>query len=146
MDLGILMKKMISLYAVIYGGSMFGTLVFCTIFYPDETFGLGYFTWMLVYALLGDLTMLVFYSRKELTEKQLLVRQTVQILLLEIVLLTAAYQAGMFQGVMEGAVLLLVILGVYMMVRFIGFRKDLQLAKQLNARLQERKKEHKNGK
>lgn len=109
-------------------------------FYPYEEFGLSYFVWMLVYSLMGDLTMLVFYSPKELTEKQWIVRQIVHILLLEIVLLTAAHQAGMFEGVLEGTVLVLVILAVYLLVRFIGFRKDLQLAKKLNMRIQERKK------
>ncbi|WP_342759227.1 hypothetical protein [Kineothrix sedimenti] len=112
-------------------------------FYPYEEFGLSYFVWMLVYSLMGDLTMLVFYSPKELTEKQWIVRQIVHILLLEIVLLTAAHQAGMFEGVLEGTVLVLVILAVYLLVRFIGFRKDLQLAKKLNMRIQERKKDRK---
>lgn len=145
MDITALIKKMLVQYIIIYAGSMFGTLVFCSIFYPDEMFGLDYLVWMLLFSLLGDLPLLVFYSKRELTEKQWIIRQGIHILLLELVLLCAAFQMGLYEGVIQGAAFALVIIGIYVLVRFITFRGDSKLAHELNVRLQERKNKETNG-
>ncbi|NLL77963.1 MAG: DUF3021 domain-containing protein [Clostridiales bacterium] len=146
MDIRSLIKKMLMQYIIIYAGSMFGTLVFCSIFYPSDLFGLDYFVWMLLFSLLGDLPLLVFYSAKELTEKQWITRQIIHFLLLEAVLLSAAYKTGMFEGVIEGTAFVFVILAVYVLVRLITFRNDIRLAQKMNFRLQERKNKRVNGK
>ena len=49
MDFKELKREMLLGFFYIYTGSIFGTYVFCSLFYPDLTFSLSYFPWMALF-------------------------------------------------------------------------------------------------
>ena len=137
MELREMIKKMITSYFTIYGCTMMGTLFYCLIFNPTDSFGLDYFCWMLVFALAGDLPSLLFYSRKELNEDQWNVRFVIHFVVLESVLLTFAKYLGMYQTVLEGIFFAVIILVVYIVVRAVCFAGDKMIADEINERLKQ---------
>ncbi len=143
MELRELLRRIVNSYFVIYGCSMLGTLVFCLIFEPDSVFNVQYLEWMLLFSALGDLPALVFYSGKELTEKQWRIREVIHFVILETVLLTAANCLGMYHTFLQGIVFAGIILLVYVLVRAVCFAGDFQTAKNINDQLKEIRKREK---
>ncbi len=137
MDFRELKRELLHDFFYIYTGSMFGTYVFCSIFYPDLTFSLSYFLWMAIFSLAGDATLLVFYSRKVLTERQFLLRTVMHFLLLEAVLMTFAGLLRLYETLLQAAFFFFVILLVYIMVKFLSFKSGSREAKTINQRIQE---------
>lgn len=140
-----MIKQFVRDYFIIYAGCMMGTLVFCTFFYPAVEFGLEYFRWMMLFALLGDLPVFIFYSRRELTEKQIFLRYALHMIVLEVVLLTTAYFLGCYENFGQGCFFAMIILGVYVIVRLINYHSDSKIAKSVNQRLKEIQEEENRG-
>lgn len=137
MDFSELKKMMIHDFFYIYTGSIFGTYLFCTIFYPDIEFGLDYFVWMALFSLAGDLTLLVFYSARVLTQKQFLVRSVIHFFLLEGVLMTFAGILRLYETPVEAAAFALVVSVVYAMVKLLTFKQQSREAEKINKRIRE---------
>ena len=142
MELEWVLKKLFQQFPIIYMCSMMGTFVYCLIFSPDATFEISYFVLILLFSLLGTLPFFVFYSSCELTEFQMKVRYVIHFILLEIVLLIAAYTLDMYQTFMQGIAFAFIILGVYLIVRFSVFCSDQKMAESLNEKIRERKKKN----
>ena len=141
MEIRKILKMMMRNYLLIYAGSMISTWVFCIIFEPDACFDLNYFAWMMIFAACGDLPVLVFYSRKKLTEKQWKIRFAIHLILLEIVLLTFAYFAKMYQTFRQGFLFAILIFAVYLIIRLFEYRSDKKDAEKMNMKIQENRKE-----
>lgn len=137
MDFKELKREMLLGFFYIYTGSIFGTYVFCSIFYPDITFKLNYFAWMALFSLTGDATLLVFYSKKVLTERQFLLRTAIHFLLLEAVLMTFAGLLRLYENALEAVFFFFVILLVYIMVKLLSFKSGSREAEAINQRIQE---------
>ena len=137
MDFGELKKMMIHDFFYIYAGSIFGTYLFCSVFYPDAVFALSYFRWMAIFSLAGDATLLVFYSKKVLTERQFLMRTIIHFILLETVLMIFAGVLKLYESVLEAAAFFFVVLLVYIMVKFLSFKNGSKEAEAINRRIQE---------
>ena len=140
MELRELIKRLVISYPIIYGCSMMVTFVFCMIFYPDSVFGVDYFGKMFLFALAGDLPSLVFYSKRELSHKEWMVRIIIHLLLLEGVLLVIGRFMGLHDNMVEGIVFFFIVLAVYVVVRLLVFSDDERQAKEINKALEERKK------
>ncbi len=140
MELRELLKRIFNSYFVIYGCSMMGTLLFCLIFNPESVFGVRYFEQMLLFSALGELPALIFYSKKELTEKQWRVREIIHFILLETVLLIMAKYMELYRTFFQGIVFAGIILLVYILVRAVCFAGDFQTAKHINDKLKEIRK------
>lgn len=141
MELRELIKKLVISYPIIYGCSMMATFVFCLVFYPDSDFGLYYFGEMFLFALAADLPSLVFYSKRELSHKELMVRIIIHLLLLEGVLLVIGRLMGLHENITEGIVFFFIVLAVYVVVWLLVFSDDARQAKEINKALEERKKQ-----
>ncbi len=137
MDFKELKREMLLGFFYIYTGSIFGTYVFCSIFYPDMTFELNYFAWMALFSLTGDATLLVFYSKKVLTERQFLLRTAIHFLLLEAVLMTFAGLLRLYENALKAVFFFFVILLVYIMVKLLSFKSGSREAEAINQRIQE---------
>ena len=135
-----LIKRLLMSYPVIYGGAMMATWLCCIIYSPEIRFGLDYFAWMFLVALLGDLPLLWFYSRKELTNKQWRVRLLLHFITLETILLLVGYYMTWYETFTEGLVFTFSILCVYVIVRTISFTGDLLEARKLNEQLKKLKR------
>ncbi|MDK2807622.1 MAG: hypothetical protein PWP24_355 [Clostridiales bacterium] len=128
-------KALIFDYFVIVTGSLFGTVAYCAVLEPDAVFTLDYFIWIFIFSAMGDLPLLLFYSKKELTEKEFRGRMLLHFIVLEIVLLVAAYQMDMYHTLPGGIYFAGIVAIVYGLVRFVGHQIDCKTALKMNERL-----------
>lgn len=135
-----LVKRMINSYFVIYGCCFLGTWIYCIIFAPDSVFNLGYFKDMAVFAFLGDLPGVLFYSSKALSGKQWNIRLILHFLVLEAVLLVMGRYLNLYHTVLQEIVFAGINLLVYVVVRGVCFAWDFETAQNINDKLQEMKK------
>lgn len=85
-------------------------------FFPDTSFGYEAFTTPLIYAAYGTLPNVVMYARQELTRKQFLVRKTIQLVLIEVIVLVVALPAQLLE---EKNIEMIVSLGISIIAVFI---------------------------
>lgn len=129
----LLLRMMIRHFFIIYTGSIMGTVVYCLIFCRDEMYGIDYFIKMFFFSVLGDLPLLVFYSKEDLTGKQMAGRCGLHFCLLETVLLLAGRYLGLYHKFLwEGVIFFLIVALVYLIVVFFGVVMDMVTADQMN--------------
>lgn len=143
MELRELIKRLIVSYPIIYGCSIMAAYVFCLFFDPDAVFGLEYLEGFFLFALAGDLPSLVFYSRRELSNREWRIRVILHLLLLEGVLLSFGRVMGLYKTMSEGIFFFFIVLLVYVVVRLLAFSGDISSAKEINEALAEIKKNKK---
>ena len=112
-------------------------MILGTHFMPDVRFGYEAFGKPLEYAAWGTLPNLVMYAKKELALKQFLVRKLIQLVLVEIIVLTVAIPAPIINGgKIEMAVTLAVgILIVYIFTHLIEWFQNYTMAKRMTEEL-----------
>ncbi len=135
-----LLKVMLRSFCMIATGVVVSMYVFCLIFYPNVSFELDDIGRILLMAIAGDLPYLLFYSRKELSKKQMHLRQLVHLFVLLALLL---YFARLWDWITltsakEVVVFLSLVLGVYAVVCLATAYRDKKLADKLNRSLKER--------
>ena len=136
-----ILKNMFSHFFVIYTGAIFGTFIFCFIFDREAVFGIDYFLSMLFLSLMGDLPLLVFYSKTELTKAQMKRRHLLHFCLIEAVTLTIGRSMGLYgKSFAEAAVFFLIIAFVYLMVLIARYISNRIVADEINKRIEERRK------
>lgn len=85
-------------YVLIYGLTMISTFFWC-LASGDTSVPLSFFWKAMIFSLLADLPVFVFYSPKEMTSKQYLFRIILHGILLEIALPLAGWFIGMWRGI-----------------------------------------------
>ena len=106
-------------------------------FFPDAQFGYESFTAPLIYAAYGTLPNMIMYGKKEFTMKQLLVRKTIQLILVEVIIISVAIpkeliEAGRIEIVVSLAISILVI---YIVTHIIEWFQNFVTAKKLTQEL-----------
>lgn len=97
---------------------------------PDMKFGYEAFIYPVIYGVLGSLPGLIMYSKKELTLKQTIVREIIQMLM--IVALIIAFMFGRFKVVPDvipqiiGVAISVMV--IYILVHFFSWLIDLKTA------------------
>lgn len=134
-----LIKVMFRSFFMITTGIIASMYAFCLIFSPDVSFSLDDIGRILLMALAGDLPFILFYSRRELNKKQMLIRTGIHLPVLLAILL---YFAHLWEWVSinkpkEVAVFILLVLGVYAAVSAITAYQDKKTADKLNVSLRE---------
>lgn len=137
-----ILKKMAVSFFVIITGIVCSLYIFCLIFNPNAVFTLADIGRILLMAVAGDLSLLLFLSGKELDKKQMLLRKAIHLVVLSAALL---YLAARWDWVDPGnaeeiAVFLLSILLVHAAVSFVSRYRDKKLTDKLNERLKERRR------
>ena len=100
-------------------------------FQPDLRFGYEAFAYPLIYCVIGSVPGLLMYSKKELTLKQTLIREFIQMSLIIVLIIT--FMFGRFKNIPElvpqiiGVSVSIVI--IYVLVHFFGWLMDLKTAK-----------------
>lgn len=104
------------------------------IFRPEERFGYEAFLAPLIYAALSLVPMLLMYSKKELTVKQHIIRELLQLIVVEIILIF--FGLGVKSLEPENLPLTssfaLSVFVIYILVYVIAWLLDLNTAKQIN--------------
>ncbi len=135
-----LFKTMFRSFFMIVTGIVISMYIFCLIFYPDAGFTLRDIGGILLLAFISDLLYLIFYSRKELSKKQMYIRKSVHLPLLLAVVLYFAYLWDWISisSTKQVLVFLLLVLTVYVIVFAATVYYYNKLADKLNHRLKER--------
>ena len=100
-------------------------------FQPDLRFGYEAFAYPLIYGVIGSVPGLLMYSKKELTLKQTLIREFIQMCLIIVLIIT--FMFGRFKNIQDlvpqiiGVSVSIVI--IYVLVHFFGWLMDLKTAK-----------------
>lgn len=111
------------------------------IFSPSEYFELkDIFIYMLC-SLAAVLTNFIFYSPKELSEKEMRLRTIIHFVVLEVVLLTLPNVMGWISGSLNTLLLAIQIAVIYVLVRFLTWRDDRKSAHRINEKLKAMKEE-----
>lgn len=134
MEIKDLINVMVKTFFIVTVGIIVSVTVFCSVFSRDATFGVNIFGQILLLAVLTTLPSLVLYSPKELSKKELLVRQAIHLAVLISILFYLGYIWGWIaiSKPMELALYLFLIIFVYLAVKLLVFQKDKKVADQLN--------------
>lgn len=134
MEIRDLINVMVKTFFIVTAGIVVSVTVFCSVFSRDATFGVNIFGQILLLAVLTTLPSLVLYSPKELSKKELLVRQAIHLAVLISILFYLGYIWGWIaiSKPMQLALYLFLITFVYLAVKLLVFQKDKKVADQLN--------------
>lgn len=137
-----LARAMWQMFFIIVTGAVAAAAVFCAIFYPGGTFEIGIMWQLLLSSLLCTLTYLVFYARRELSRRQLLLRKALHLALLLLILVGSAIGFGWLRptSALELCVFVLLVVVVYVLVNLMLALNDKWQAQRLNEGLQRYKK------
>ena len=135
-----LVRTMVRMLFLITTGVVISMYFFCLLFAPDASFSLSDIGRILLMSVAGDLPFVVFYSKKELSKRKLLVRQAIHIPILLTVLLCFAFRWEWvsIHNAKQIAVFVVLVLVVYAAVDLAVSLKDKKLTEKLNSRLKER--------
>lgn len=106
-------------------------------FMPDVRFGYEQFGIPLVYAAYGTFPNIIMYAKKELTMKQYLIRKTIQLVLVEIIVIAVAVPAEVIDaGQIEVVVSLAIsILIIYILTHLVEWFQNSVEAKRMTEEL-----------
>ena len=140
MNIKQLLKTFCFHYVLIYGLTMIATFFWC-LACGDTSVPLRYFWKIMIFSLVADLPVFVFWSKKEPTTKQTLIRIIVHGVLLEILLPAAGWFIGMWRGVGGFFVFFATVLIVDASIFGITYLKTSVEAGNINTALKRRKRE-----
>lgn len=140
MNIKELLKTMLRSFFVITTGVITSMYVFCLIFNPDASFSLHDIGRVLLMALVSELPFIIFYSRRELSKKQMLIRQAVHlpVLLADLLFFAQLWNWVNMGRLKEIIVFILLVISVYVMVLAAVTYQDQKLAEKLNDSLKKR--------
>jgi hypothetical protein len=134
------LKTMLRSFFVITTGIVASMFVFCHVFNPNVNYSLDDIGKILFMAFASDLPIILFYSRKELGKKQMLIRQAIHlpVLLAVLIYLTQLWDWVSMDSPKEAIVFVALIIVVYVLVLAVATYQDQKLADKLNNRLKQR--------
>lgn len=134
-----LIKAMVRSFFIIVVGIVTGNYVMCLLFSPDAVIPVKQFGEILLCGVLSDLPFVVFYSRHELSKKQMLIRHAIHgvVLLAVLIALARVWNWIDFTSLFEVTLYLLIIAIVYIAVYVASYMADKKTANELNESLKE---------
>ena len=109
-------------------------LILGSILQPELKFGYEAFAYPLIYGFIGSLPGIVMYSKKELTMKQTIIREIIQMFL--IIVLIIAFMFGRFRDIDYDRIVQMIAVAIsvaiiYVLVTFFGWLIDLKTANRM---------------
>ena len=131
------LRSVMSQFFVIATLINLATFILGEIFRPDERFGYEAFLSPLIYAAIALVPMLCMYSKKELTVKQHIFRELLQLISIEIILIFFGLGAKSLEpeNIPLTASYALSILIIFVLVYVIAWLLDIKMARQINSDL-----------
>lgn len=139
MSLKELLKNMIRDYFVITTAILMCTIAFCSIFNPDAVFTLQELRALLLLGIATDLPTLIYYSKRELSEREYKIRFVLQVLVIASIVIFVLCANGWVDGsnLPEMLVVAGEVCAVAALVKYGFWRKDKRLSDKINERLSE---------
>lgn len=131
------LRSVLSSYFIIATLINAATFILGEIFRPDDKFGYDAFLSPLIYAAIALIPMLCMYSKKELTLKQHIVREILQLISIEVILIFFGLGSKSLapENLALTASFALSVFVIYILVGVIAWLLDLNQAKQINSEL-----------
>jgi hypothetical protein len=141
MDIKEIAGRMFHSFFVIFTGSVLAMYAYSLIF-GESAVKLQNITALLVMTVLADLAYFIFYSRKELSRQQMLIRFGIHMVVITVIMLSVA---GYMEWVSWDAPIQIIlftvlVIAVYVMVTAVSVYQSKKLADKLNEKLKERYK------
>lgn len=115
---------------------IFGVIVLITaLLNPSHEFSSNEIMLVVVFALLSDLTALVFWSKEELSDKSRIIRRVLHFLLIEIIVLSFGNILGFVSGITQNIIFGIEIVGIYAIVSWVDWLIDKKTANSINDKL-----------
>lgn len=134
-------KRLIRDYLTIFAIIVITVTVLRQIFIPNEYLRLTDIFIFMLCALAGDLPSLIFYSSRELSEKEMRLRIIIHFMVLEAVILILARVMGWVNGIVNTVFLAIQIALIYIIMRYISLMDDRKIANSINKKLKALKDE-----
>ena len=139
------MKKLVlwmNRFVLVYGIIMLGTFFMCLVFNPTSQLPVvSFFGRCIVLTLVCMATLIVYYSRGELSPRAWWVRTVLHTLVLEAALLPLAHHWGFWYGPLDAVIYAGFILAAKALWHLIDFGRSVRTASELNRQLTRRREE-----
>lgn len=142
-----LIRDMINTYFMLTTMILVVMMVLGTYFMPEVRFGYQDFKSPLIYAAWGTLPNIVMYAKKELTMKQMLVRKIIQLILVEVIVISVALPTEILERGNSALVISLMccVFVIYVLTHLIEWYQDTLTAKQMTEELLNFQKKYEQG-
>ena len=142
-----LIRDMINTYFMLTTMILAVMTILGTYFMPEVRFGYEEFEAPLVYAAWGTLPSIVMYAKKELTMKQMLVRKLIQLVLVEVIVISVALPAEVLESGNSALVMSLAgcVFVIYVLTHVIEWYQDSVTAKRMTEELLSFQKKYEQG-
>ena len=132
-----LIRDMINTYFMLTTMILAVMMLLGTYFMPEVRFGYEQFEAPLTYAAWGTLPSIVMYAKKELTMKQMLVRKMIQLILVEIIIISVALPADILESGNSALAISLAgcVFVIYVLTHVIEWYQDSVTAKKMTEEL-----------
>lgn len=140
MDIKELLNAMFHAYFVITTGITMSMYLCCQLFKPDARLSPVDIGEILLLAFLCDLSLLIFWSRKDLGKKQIALRFCIHVPVITIIVISFAYSWNWvdIKSPLEVFVFILLVLCVYAIAFLVTFYRDKKTANQITEGLKRR--------
>ena len=129
-------------FVMIYGIIMICTFFMCLLFNPaSELPVVSFFGRIIVFTFLGMATLIVYYSKEELTQKQWWCRTILHVLVLEAVYLPLAHHWEFWYGKVDAIIYASFILMAKLLWQLIDYGIAVRTAEDINEKIRKRRRE-----
>lgn len=129
-------------FVMVYGIIMICTFFMCLFFNPtSELPVVSFFGRIIIFTILAMASLVVYYSKDELTKKQWWIRTILHMIVLEVVLLPLAHHWEFWYNELDGIIYASFILAGKLLWHLIDFGIRAKTAAQINEKIRKRKME-----
>ena len=131
------LRTMLIEFFIILSGTTICAAVFCTVFYSDTALSVSLLWQIIALSFLTSLPYLIFYSKKELSKRQLRVRQAIHLILVVglIIFLAYSWKWIEFVSFIEPLAFVALVLLSYAGIALFMYHREKKLANTLNEKL-----------
>jgi hypothetical protein len=141
MKLSEFVKKIIKDFLLIFALIIIIITILRQLYYPNEAFDLQSIYIIMAFAFLSALIGFILYSPNDVSENNMRIRMLLHFFTLEILLITLSSVLGIVESPSDAIILALQIAVIYLIVRFLSWKKDQKEAEQINEKLNAWKKD-----
>ncbi len=133
------LKTLVKTYIYVLAGSILSTAIFISVFVPETVFTVLLLWEVIVMSAATTLGTLIFYSKKEISKRQMKIRTVIHYIYINLIVFSTALLCGWvdLKHTVQLLFLLLLIAAVYYSVSSAMFKKEEKAAECMNERLRE---------
>ena len=133
------LKMMLTEFVIILSGTTICAAIYCTVFNPDANLGVELLWEIIALAVFTSLPQLLFYSKRELSAKQMRIRQSIHVVLVVGLIILCAYTWGWvgFDSFIEPLAFVVLVLVTYTAITVYMYYREKKLVNMLNEKLRE---------